>query len=100
VPEGSASAPQQAASFAKVDDLFLKLLDRRIDQGRRVYPATGRGYAPKEFEKDPDAGGVTARAFEAAMERLFSTKRIATVTSGPASKRTTYLARSEVSADA
>lgn len=96
VPEkllGEAS-PQRAAAERSVDDLFLQLLDKRARQGRRVYPSKGRGYAPSEFEKDPDAKDVKAKAFDAAMERLFTSGKIVVVETGPASKRVTSIVRS------
>jgi hypothetical protein len=58
-----------------VDELFLKLLDKRIAQGRPVRPNTGRGSAPFELAGDPEANGVSTEAFRAAMERLLPPAR-------------------------
>jgi RecA-family ATPase len=76
------------AEDAKVDDLFLRLLDKFTAQGRDVRASTGIGYAPREFEDDPEAkaAGVRAKAFKVAMDRLFEAKKIATV-QGRRSKR-------------
>ncbi|WP_172842182.1 AAA family ATPase [Bradyrhizobium lablabi] len=93
------STPQQAATFAKIDDLFLKLLDKRTAQGRRVYPTKGSGYAPSVFAIDPDAAGITPKALATSMERLFSERKIVTIEEGPPSKRVTRIARAEVSKD-
>lgn len=86
VIQGAATPIERQAADAAVDDLFLKLLDKRNAQGRGVGPKPGRGYAPAELAKDPDADGVKAKAFEASMERLFTAQRIRTTTSGPPSR--------------
>jgi RecA-family ATPase len=99
VVKGSLSTPQQAAAVAKIDDLFLKLLDKLTAQGRHVRPNPGRCYAPNEFAKEREAEGVTAKAFETSMRRLLDDKKIALKTEGSPSKRTTRIIRSEVSLD-
>ncbi len=94
VPATSAeSSPYRAAAERDVDELFLKLLDKRIAQGRPVRPSTGRGSAPFELAGDPEANGVSAEAFRAAMERLFTAGRIVSVETGPASKRRKHIER-------
>jgi RecA-family ATPase len=87
------SSPYRAAAERDVDELFLKLLDKRIAQGRPVRPSTGRGSAPFELAGDPEANGVTAEAFRAAMERLFTAGRIVSVETGPVSKRRKHIER-------
>lgn len=87
------SSPYRAAAERDVDELFLKLLDKRIAQGRPVRPSTGRGSAPFELAGDPEANGVSAEAFRAAMERLFTAGRIVSVETGPASKRRKHIER-------
>jgi RecA-family ATPase len=94
VPASSAeSSSYRAAAERDVDELFLKLLDKRIAQGRPVRPSTGRGSAPFELAGDPAANGVSADAFRAAMERLFTSGRIVSVETGPASKRRKHIER-------
>ena len=94
VPATSAeSSSYRAAAQRDVDELFLKLLDKRIAQGRPVRPSTGRGSAPFELAGDPEANGVSAGAFRAAMERLFTAGRIVSVETGPASKRRKHIER-------
>ncbi|MGY3498012.1 AAA family ATPase [Bradyrhizobium sp. USDA 4502] len=94
VPATSAeSSSYRAAAERDVDELFLKLLDKRIAQGRPVRPSTGRGSAPFELAGDPEANGVSADAFRAAMERLFTAGRIMSVETGPASKRRKHIER-------
>jgi hypothetical protein len=70
----------------ELDELFLRLLDKRNAQGRPLRPKPGRGSAPVELEADPEANDVTARAFKASMERLFTTGKIIKET-GSASRR-------------
>jgi hypothetical protein len=83
----------QAAAEWDVDALFLRLLDKRIAQGRPVRPSTGRGSASFELAVDPEANGVSAEAFRGAMERLFTAGRIVTVKTGPASRRRKHIER-------
>ncbi|MGY8681457.1 AAA family ATPase [Bradyrhizobium sp. UFLA05-153] len=87
------SSPYRAAAERDVDELFLKLLDKRIAQGRPVRPSTGRGSAPFELAGDPEANGVSSDAFRAAMERLFTAGKIVSVETGPASKRRKHIER-------
>ncbi|WP_247838559.1 AAA family ATPase [Bradyrhizobium sp. 200] len=87
------SSPYRAAAERDVDELFLKLLDKRIAQGRPIRPSTGRGSAPFELAGDPEANGVSADAFRASMERLFTAGRIVSVETGPASKRRKHIER-------
>jgi RecA-family ATPase len=94
VPATSAeSSSYRAAAERDVDELFLKLLDKRIAQGRPVRPSTGRGSAPFELAGDTEANGVSADAFRVAMERLFTAGRIVSVETGPASKRRKHIER-------
>jgi RecA-family ATPase len=94
VPATSAeSSSYRAAAERDVDELFLKLLDKRIAQGRPIRPSTGRGSAPFELAGDPEANGVSADAFRVAMERLFTAGRIVSVETGPASKRRKHIER-------
>jgi RecA-family ATPase len=87
VLKGALSTPQQAATFAKIDDLFVKLLEERNAQGRWVTPNRATGYAPKELAAMPSSSGCTATAFANAMERLLTAKRIIVETFGPPSKQ-------------
>lgn len=81
------------AEDAKVDDVFLRLLDKRNAQARPVRPGTGRDYAPAEFEDDADARGIRSKAFKASMDRLLTAGKIKIVTVGPPSKATKHLER-------
>lgn len=55
VVEGAATPIERQAAEAAIDDLFLRLLEKRNAQGRHVGPKPGRNYAPAEFGKDPEA---------------------------------------------
>jgi RecA-family ATPase len=89
----SVASPYRAAAEQAIDDLFLRLLDKRVAQGRPIRPSTGRGSAPSELADDPDANGTTVTAFKAAMERLFTAGKIVTVETGPPAKRTKHIER-------
>ncbi|CAL74411.1 hypothetical protein; putative RecA-superfamily ATPase (involved in signal transduction) [Bradyrhizobium sp. ORS 278] len=89
----SAGSPRQAAAEREVDELFLRLLDKRNAQGRRVHASNAKGNAPSEFAQDPEAAGVTAHAFRSSMERLLTAGTIRAVETGPASKRRQHLER-------
>lgn len=87
------ASPYRAAADRDIEDLFLRLLDKRIAQGRHVHAKNAKGSAPTEFELDPDAAGVKAEGFRCAMERLLSARKIEVVETGPSSRRRQYLAR-------
>lgn len=87
------SSSYRAAAERDVDELFLKLLDKRIAQGRPIRPNSGRGSAPFELAGDPEANGISAEAFRVAMERLFTARRIVSVETGPASRRRKHIER-------
>jgi RecA-family ATPase len=90
---GGGPSPYRAAADRDVEELFLRLLDKRNAQSRPVRPSTGRGSAPSEMADDPDAKGVKVPAFRAAMERLFTAGTIKTVETGPTSKRVKHIER-------
>jgi RecA-family ATPase len=89
----AAASPYKARAERDIDELFLRLLDKRNAQGRPVRPNTGRGSAPHELAADPEANGVTADAFRAAMERLFTAGKIITKETGPASRKVKNIER-------
>jgi RecA-family ATPase len=98
VPEGSAPPLAKMAEDARIDDLFLKLLDIKTSQGILVGPnekAAAR-YAPRIFERMSEAGGIKVKAFALSMERLLSANRIRIVDSpGSPSKRFPVIVRKE-----
>jgi RecA-family ATPase len=89
----SLTSPYRAAAEQAIDDLFMRLLDKRIAQGRPIRPHTGRGSAPSELADDPEANGTTVIAFKAAMERLYTAGKIVTIETGPPAKRIKHIDR-------
>jgi RecA-family ATPase len=73
------TSPYRAAAERDVEELFLKLLDRFAVEGREVRHTSGSGYAPAAFEDHPEAKGIKAKAFKAAMDRLYVAGTIVTV---------------------
>lgn len=76
---------------AKAERVFLKLLRLLESQGRHVSHKPSSAYAPTVFEKHPDAEGVRKRAFQAAMESLFSRGEIEVGEDGPQSRRRFFI---------
>jgi RecA-family ATPase len=78
---------------AKVDELFLTLLQRFTEQGRNVSDKQSPTYAPTQFVTQPEAkaGKITTNMFAEAMERLFAAHKIKVVTEGPPSRRRTRI---------
>jgi RecA-family ATPase len=93
VMEGSASAPHQAAAFNTADLTYLDCLDAATAQGRNVFPAPGRGYAPKVFADMPQAAGMTWQGLAKSQERLFAAGRIANAPYGSPSRELKRIAR-------
>ncbi|WLA53199.1 AAA family ATPase [Bradyrhizobium diazoefficiens] len=87
------ASPYRAAADRDIEDVFLRLLDKRLAQGRPVHAKTAKGSAPAEFVLDPEAAGITAEAFRNAMERLFARGAIKTVETGSPSKRRQHIER-------
>ena len=79
---GTISVTDPASGIAETVPSSISLgsigADKATAQGRAVRPATGNGYAPAAFEKDPDAAGIKSKAFAAAMDRLFKAEKIVT----------------------
>jgi RecA-family ATPase/5S rRNA maturation endonuclease (ribonuclease M5) len=80
---------EQLARERKLEDLFLTLLDRWIDQGRNVSEKkSANNYAPSRFVGEPEAKAdkVTKRELTDAMERLFRAGKMHVATYGFASR--------------
>jgi RecA-family ATPase len=67
---------ERMARDQKIDEAFLALLRRFIEQRQDVNHKPGPSYAPKRFAQHPEAGGTDARAFAKAMQRLLDAGRI------------------------
>jgi RecA-family ATPase len=88
VPVGSASTFEKAAADAKADYVFLQLLRRYDEQGRDVGHKPSSSYAPALFVEEPEAKALKLRKSDvvAAMNRLFTTKKIKVVNRGRPSR--------------
>jgi RecA-family ATPase len=87
---------ERMAREQKVDDLFLKLLDRSTEQGRNLSDKkTANTYAPSRFAGEPEAKAdhITKREMAEAMERLFRASKICNASYGLPSKGWTRLER-------
>jgi RecA-family ATPase len=95
VMQGETPAPARAAAEAVADQAYLDCLDIATVQGRNVFEATGRSYAPAVFAAMPEVKvkGISARAFVAAQERLLSAGLIWNEPYGPPSRNSRHLAR-------
>jgi RecA-family ATPase len=93
---GAPRSTSRQEAEAEADQIFLRLLAKFTAQGRRVRASAGHGYAPSLFAKQPEAGGISKRGFEAAMERLFEAQKVEVRTEGPPSKTSSYLAAKEL----
>jgi RecA-family ATPase len=66
--------------------VFIALLGQFEIEGRKVFPSPGRGYAPAEFAKHPNANKTSKASFEKAMNQLFAGGKIKIEQSGPPAK--------------
>ncbi|MEM6410693.1 MAG: AAA family ATPase [Pseudomonadota bacterium] len=91
VAETDQGGLDRAASQAKADRVFLKLLDEFTVQGRKVNHAGGSTYAPKVFAEHPGSERMTKRTLAAAMNRLLAAEHIRVEVEGPPSKKRSFL---------
>jgi RecA-family ATPase len=87
------ASPYRVAADRDVEELFLRLLEKRNAQRRPVHAKNAKGSAPAEFADDPDASGTKAEGFRAAMERLLTSGRIVVIETGSNSRRRSHLER-------
>lgn len=92
VVEAEPSTMEKLAREKKVDETFLRLLDRFLLQQQQLSPNVGKTYAPALFADHNDAGGISSPEFAKAMQRLLDAGKIHIETSGPPSKRRAMLA--------
>jgi RecA-family ATPase len=78
LPVTGVSSLNQAAQEARADEIFVALLRRFGEGNRNVYDKAGTGYAPAVFAREEEAkgAGITSKAFDAAMRRLFKAGKI------------------------
>jgi RecA-family ATPase len=92
VANAPTSGLDRMAASSRAQRVFLKLLREWTEEGRYVTAANSSANAPKCFADDPRSEGVSKAMLKAAMNELFSAKRIAVEEYGPPSKRRTRLA--------
>lgn len=91
VAEASETRLDRMAKGGKAERVFMSLLRKMTEQGRRVNHAGGATYAPRLFAQQTDSEGVTKTAFRSAMETLLESGKIRISEDGPPSKRRAFL---------
>jgi hypothetical protein len=84
VVEAEPSTMEKLAREKKVDETFMRLLERFLRQQQQLSPNVGKTYAPALFAEHTDAGGISSPEFGKAMQRLLDAGRIHIKVSGPA----------------
>jgi RecA-family ATPase len=96
LPIAAPGSLERMAREQKIDELFLMLLDRCIEQGRNVSEKkTANTYAPNRFAAEPEAKKqhITKSELAEAMERLFRAGKIHVAPYGYASRGWTRIER-------
>jgi RecA-family ATPase len=88
---GAVSSKDESEMQTKAENVFMKLLAKMEEQGRKVSHKPGCNYAPKIFADHPEAEGMTKRALKIAMDSLLDDGGAAIEKDGPPSKRRQYL---------
>jgi RecA-family ATPase len=78
VPGATGDFLERAAQELRADEIFVALLRRFTAEGRMVSDKPSPSYAPAVFAREDEAKqvGLTSKALEAAMRRLFKAGRI------------------------
>jgi RecA-family ATPase len=78
LPVPGVGSLDRAAQEMKADEIFLDLLYRFTKENRNVGTSSSRNYAPALFAREDEAkhAGITSKALEAAMRRLFAAGKI------------------------
>jgi RecA-family ATPase len=87
VTEGGPSSLERLARNQRVDETFLSLLGRFIEQGQDIGPSPGANYAPAVMARHPDATGFRKGELVEAQQRLLDGSKVRIIESGPASRR-------------
>jgi RecA-family ATPase len=92
-PGQGMQTPERAAAEQKADEVFLRLLDKFIAQGRNVGASKSAIYAPALFaeEREAKAAKVSRAALKGAMQRLLDAGRIKLESSGRSDRATKWL---------
>jgi hypothetical protein len=87
------------ASEARADGIFIDLIAKTNSEGREVSSKPSASYAPAEFVKRPDRGGLSKNELEDAMNRLFAAKKIRAETHGAPSRLRTRIVVADETAE-
>lgn len=90
-PEAEPEGLDKMAAGAKAERVFLKLLRKFTEEGRRV-SHTGPKPASVQFAEHPDRESVTKKGFTVAMNALFGRGAIEVRKEGPPSRQISFLA--------
>ena len=91
VPDAPQSSLDRTAVGLRAERVFLQLLRRHAEQGRRVSAQPGPTYAPSQFATHADAEGCTKRVFKVAMDKLFEAGRLRVAEHGSGAKARTHI---------
>jgi RecA-family ATPase len=95
LPVPGMTSLDKATAELEAEQMFLQLLDRLTEQGRKVSDkASANNYAPIVFAGEPEARKRFRKVqFEGAMQRLFAANKIIVEAYGPPSRGWTRLGR-------
>jgi hypothetical protein len=93
VPDNGQAEIQRAAQTSKIDETYLICLDTKTAQGVVISSKESRTGAGTAFTKMTEAGGIKAKAFYEAQERLLSAGKIKVEPYGAPSDKTSRIVR-------
>jgi hypothetical protein len=79
------------AGHEQAREVFLDLMRVMARTGQKVTHKPGSSYAPSIFAEHPKSQGIEKRGFAFAMQQLLDDGEIETYTTGPKSRRVTYI---------
>jgi RecA-family ATPase len=86
VVEGGASPLERRQREDQVDEVFLTIARRLLDQKQHLSPNRSSTYAPAKIHDHPDAAGISKPELVRAMQRLLDANKIHIMTIGPKSR--------------
>lgn len=91
IPQTGLNSLDKRAQQNRADETFFELLALFNKQGQDVSHKIGPTFAPNRFAEHPQANGIDKKHFQAAMQRLITSKKITIDISGPQSRRRSRL---------
>jgi RecA-family ATPase len=93
LPDPGLSTLDQLAKEQRIDDVFLNILRKMIEQKRPIGPSKySPNYAPSRIAEHPDGKEFSVKDYAASMERLLNANHIHVATFGSPSKKREHLA--------